>query len=81
MKKLMIFGGLIGFLLGLSLGMTAQGRNVPSLFLQASVTALGGGLLLRWWGAQCQRNLAKAVFERRQAASRAAAKPNSNARP
>jgi len=49
MKKLMIMGGLIGFLIGVSLGLV-KGVTWPALLLRASVAALAAGLLLRWWG-------------------------------
>lgn len=49
MKILMILGGLLGFLIGAGFGL-AQTSAWPDALWRASVTALGGGLLLRWWG-------------------------------
>lgn len=49
MKILMILGGLLGFLIGASFGL-AQTSAWPDALWRASVTALAGGLLLRWWG-------------------------------
>jgi hypothetical protein len=49
MKKLMIMGGLLGFLIGISVGL-AQHSSWPSILWRASVAALSAGFLLRWWG-------------------------------
>jgi hypothetical protein len=76
MKKLMLLGGLIGFLIGLLVGLAVPGRTAPSLLLQACASALAGGLLLRWWGAQWRRCLHLATVERQQALQRAAVKTN-----
>ena len=56
MKKLMMMGGLIGFLIGIVFGFF-QGVTWPALFLRASLTALASGLLLRWWGGVWVRSL------------------------
>jgi hypothetical protein len=48
MKKMMIMGGLTGFLIGVVLGLT-KGVTWPALFWRASVATLVSGLLLRWW--------------------------------
>ncbi len=49
MKKFMITGGLLGFLIGIVSGVV-QKSEWPSVIWRASVAALGAGLLLRWWG-------------------------------
>lgn len=49
MKKMMIMGGMVGFLIGLTFGLV-QGVTWPVLFLRASVATLVSGILLRWWG-------------------------------
>ncbi len=49
MKILMLLGGLLGFLIGAGFGL-AQNSPWPDALWRASVTAFGGGLLLRWWG-------------------------------
>jgi len=49
MKKLMITGGLIGFVMGVSIGL-AQHSSWSSILWRASVAALAAGYLLRWWG-------------------------------
>ena len=49
MRKFMIAGGGVGFLLGLISGL-AQGALWPSVLWRSSLAALAAGLLLRWWG-------------------------------
>jgi hypothetical protein len=48
MKKLMILGGLLGFLISAVLGLM-QDCSGPSILWRASVSAAVGGGLLRWW--------------------------------
>jgi hypothetical protein len=48
MKKLMIMGGLSGFMIATILGLMKE-VTWPALFLRASVAALVSGLLFRWW--------------------------------
>ncbi len=74
MKTLMILGGMIGFLAGLSLGL-AQTSAWPDAFWRASVTALAGGLLLRWWGRMWLRCLIQAQEAKLTAAAATAATP------
>ena len=59
MRLLMIFGGLLGFLIGICFGI-AQSSTWPSVIWRASVAAYLGGLLLRWWGRVWARSLAEA---------------------
>lgn len=49
MKVLMLTGAVIGFLLGIGLGIAGE-VNWPSVFLRAAFAAVGLGLLMRWWG-------------------------------
>ena len=49
MKKLMIMGGLTGFLIGFGVGLIND-VSWPALFLRASVAAFAAGVLMRWWG-------------------------------
>jgi hypothetical protein len=49
MKKLMMFGAMIGFVIGISFGWVREG-NWAAILLKASISALAAGLLLRWWG-------------------------------
>ena len=66
MKQLMLIGGLVGFLLGLVIGLAVPGRALPSIFLQSCVGALVGGWLMRWWGTLWYRSLAQVLVERRK---------------
>ena len=56
MRLWMLLGGLIGFLIGLGLGV-AQGNTWPAIFWRANVCALVGGVVLRWWGGVWMRSL------------------------
>jgi hypothetical protein len=49
MKKLMILGGLLGFLIGATLGI-AQECEPATIVWRSSVAAAVTGLLFRWWG-------------------------------
>jgi hypothetical protein len=59
MKKLMLLGAFLGFLIGLSFGVL-QETPWPSVLWRASVAAAAAGLLLRWWGNQWVRGLREA---------------------
>ncbi len=48
MKKSMMLGGLIGFLLGMSLALL-QHCTWSVVFWRASAASLVCGLMLRWW--------------------------------
>jgi hypothetical protein len=48
MKKLMILGGLVGFVISAGLGLM-QDCSASSILWRASVSAAVGGFLLRWW--------------------------------
>jgi hypothetical protein len=63
MKKLMIMGGLGGFLAGTAAGL-AQGSSWSSIFWRASVAAVAAGFLLRWWGQVWMNGLAEAHREK-----------------
>jgi hypothetical protein len=65
----MILGGLLGFLLSLSIGL-AQDSAWPNMLWRASVAAFAGGLLLRWWGGVWMKSLRQAQRDRRYAADR-----------
>jgi hypothetical protein len=77
MKKLLMAGGLVGFLIGLVLGLLQQ-STWPSIFWRSSVAALAAGLLIRWWGRVWVRSLREAYSERLAAEERAAAPPASS---
>lgn len=67
MKKLMMMGGLVGFLGGIAAGL-AQGSSWSSIFWRASVAALTAGFLLRWWGQVLFNGLNEAYQEKLAAA-------------
>ena len=70
MKKLMIFGGLLGFSIGLSFGWL-EGCRGESVIWRASVAAFCAGLLLRWWGRVWVNSLKEAHAGRLAAAEQA----------
>ena len=59
----MALGGLIGFLIGISLGY-AQSGAWPDVLWRSSVSALLAGVVLRWWGRLWANNLQAAQRER-----------------
>jgi len=63
MKKLMIMGGLTGFLIGFGVGIIND-VAWPALFFRASVTALAAGVLMRWWGSVWIRGLHESLAQR-----------------
>ena len=71
MKSLMILGGLLGFGIGVSIGLL-QHSDWPSILWRSAVVAYGTGWLMRWWGQVWLQGL-KEVGEERLAAARAKA--------
>jgi hypothetical protein len=67
MKKLMIMGGFLGFLIGITVGL-AQHSSWSSILWRASVAAVVAGFLLRWWGQVWMNGLAQAYQEKLAAA-------------
>jgi hypothetical protein len=49
LKLLMLWGGVLGFLIGIGGGL-ARGHPVPVVLLQGCVATYLGGRLFRWWG-------------------------------
>jgi hypothetical protein len=49
MKLLTILGALIGFSVGVGVGM-ARANEWSGIFWRATLSAVAAGLLLRWWG-------------------------------
>lgn len=62
----MLAGAIIGFSLGLALGVTGR-AGWPTTLWRASVAAAAMGLLMRWWGRVLLRSLQAALHERRMA--------------
>jgi hypothetical protein len=46
----MLIGGIVGFLIGMGLGLLTEGASWSGIFLRSAVATLVGGMLLRWWG-------------------------------
>lgn len=63
MKTMMMLGGLLGFLMGIGFGLE-QGVSWSSIIWRSSVSALAGGVLLRWWGGVCLTGLQQAHEEK-----------------
>ena len=63
MKLMMIFGGMLGFVMGITLGL-AQESSWPEVLWRASGGALAAGLLMRWWGGLWVRSLKEAHLDR-----------------
>ena len=63
MKLLMILGGLVGFVIGITFGI-AQESPWPSVIWRASIGAYVAGMLMRWWGRVWVRGLQAAHDER-----------------
>jgi hypothetical protein len=49
MKRLMILGGIVGFVIGIAFG-GAEQSAWPAAFWKSCAAALISGMLLRWWG-------------------------------
>lgn len=68
MKHSAAFGGLVGFLLVVVVGMTA-GRDPGQLFLEASAAAFLGAFLMRWLNRVLLRGVHASLVAREQAAN------------
>lgn len=79
MKLFMISGAIIGFTLGLALGVSGQ-AEWPTMLWHACAAAAGLGLLARWWGKVWLRGLHVSLLERR-AAEAAARQKNQSTTP
>ncbi len=74
MKTLMLTGALIGFLLGIALGMAGQAQW-PTRLWHACAAAAFLGWLMRWWGRIWVNGL-RASIEQRRALETAARQSN-----
>jgi hypothetical protein len=63
MKSLMLFGGVLGFGIGLFCS-RIQENSWPYCLWHASLGAYAGGWLLGWWGRAWQQSLRNAALER-----------------
>ncbi len=64
MKSLMILGSIIGFLIGAAFALGTQ-SSWPTSLWRASVAALAGGILIRWWGKMWMNGLRDSLQQRR----------------
>jgi galactitol-specific phosphotransferase system IIC component len=64
MKILMLTGAILGFALGIALGLNA-GADWPSTLWRACAAAAALGLLTRWWGRVLIRGFYEALEQRR----------------
>jgi hypothetical protein len=64
MKSLLLFGGFLGFGIGLFFSWL-QESSWPTALWHACLGAYVGGLLLRWWGRAWRAGLENALLERR----------------
>jgi galactitol-specific phosphotransferase system IIC component len=73
---LMLSGTMIGFLLGIGLGLAGR-ADWPSVFLHATAAAAAVGWLMRWWGGVWLRGLRTSCEQRRLAEALARQQPHS----
>jgi hypothetical protein len=59
MKSMIIYGGVLGFGIGLLFGL-AHSSPWPAAVWRASLASLAGAVLLRWWGRVWIRSLREA---------------------
>jgi hypothetical protein len=79
MKKLMITGALLGYCLGLVLGLLQQ-SSWPSILWRASVACFVSAVLMRWWGQMWVKSWQIACYQKlvaNQEAARQAKKSQS----
>ncbi len=77
MKLFMLTGAMIGFALGIALGLTGR-TEWPSTLWHACVGAAVLGLLMRWWGRMWARGLQAAIEQRHAAESATPPQPAQN---
>jgi len=72
MRKMMILGGLVGFLIGMGFGFASQNDWVIIL-LKACIAAYLAGLMMRWWArmwVRCLRDAFKEKLSQQETASK-----------
>jgi hypothetical protein len=70
MKSMMILGAVVGFILGAGSSLAGDCAG-STIFWHASVTALVGGILARWWARMWFTGLADALEQQRRARAQA----------
>lgn len=63
MKRMMLAGGLAGFALAMLGGLSSAHVDWPLLLLKASIAALVGGIITRWWAGLVGKCLVEARLE------------------
>ncbi len=66
MKNLMLFGGLVGFVISAALGIFQECSSSEILW-RSTISASAGGMLFRWWSAVLVRSFRSAKFEKYEA--------------
>jgi hypothetical protein len=72
MRKMMILGGLVGFLIGMGFGFAGQ-NDWLTLLLKACIAAYLAGLMMRWWArmwVRCLRDAFKEKLSQQETASK-----------
>ena len=64
MKMLMLIGAMLGFSLGIALGLTGR-TEWPTMLWHACAAAAVLGWLMRWWGRVWNRELRSSLEQRR----------------
>ena len=67
MRKLMIAGALLGFLIGIGFGLV-RAHSWPVILGRASAALFCSGMLFRWWGQAWVRNLRASYCDQTKAA-------------
>jgi hypothetical protein len=80
MKALMIFGALVGFVIGSSSGLAGRSSWETALW-RATACALVAAVLTRWWARVWFDGLKESLNQRRQAGRSLAPNPKSTVKP
>ena len=77
MKFVFLFGGALGFAIGVGASYTSD-RSPDRILLDGAVGCLAGALLFRWGWSVLLRGIQETYFERQKAAAAAAASAAAN---
>lgn len=80
MKSFMIFGAMIGFLIGIGFSLAGD-CSWSTAFWRGCVVALISGILGKWWGGVWLESLRDAIKQRQYRRIAPAAKPKPTAKP
>lgn len=79
MKSFMIFGAIVGFLIGTGFSL-ADDCSWPTAFWRGCAVALASGILGKWWGRVWLESLRDAIKQRQYKRLVPAAKPKPTAK-